>query len=297
MADATGTIARDIGSEAFWRAHFPNLHIGQLLSQELREKTLDAPPRNSLALNVERMKVDGYFQDRDDTVARLAPILGDAVRTCNRIDIPPAFIFLFDEAWECFYALHQHLTPFLGDYQILPDFWAWHVDPKASESGWSPHRDKGYGALDVNGNPLSLTVWIPLSEATPLSSCMYVLPKSRDPVYGTPEDKNWKIDYPSIRALPGKPGDFFCWDQAVLHWGSASSPFANGPRISMALEFQRTDAAPFNKPLLPAFCNLDFKSRLWLVGKQIMQYRHMYKVRPEFEALATSLLKVGQGTA
>ena len=103
-------------------------------------------------------------------------------------------------------------------------------------------------------------------------------------------EKDWKVELPYIRALPGQPGDYFCWNQAVLHWGSASSRFAEAPRISMALEFQRSDIAAFNQPLLPPFGNIDFPSRLWLIGKQIMQYRHMYKVRPEFEALAQSLL-------
>ncbi len=291
MADGVTTVLTEIGQEAFWRKHFPKLTITETLTPEFRAKTLAKKPRNTMPLNIERMRVDGYFHDRDDTLVRLAPVLADAVKTCKRLDIPPTFLFLFDEAWECFFALHHALTPFLGeDYVVMPDFWVWHVDPKAAESGWRPHRDKGHMALAPDGTPLSLTIWMPLSEATPLSSCMYILPKSRDPVYGTPQDSDWKIDYPNIRALPGQPGDFFCWDQAVLHWGSASSQFADGPRISMALEFQRSTIPPFNQPLLPAFGNLDFPSRLWLVAKQIMQYRHMYKVRPEFEALAQSIL-------
>ena len=290
MADGATTVLTEVGSEAFWRQHFPNLTITETLTEAYRERILAEPPRNSLALNAERMAVDGYFQDQNETIARLAPVLADAIRKCRELDIPPAFLFLFDEAWECFYSLHQTLAPFLGDYRVMPDFWVWHVDPQAAESGWTPHRDKGFMALGPDGAPLSLTVWVPLTEATPLSSCMYILPKSKDPVYGTDRDRQWQIDYPSIRALPGKPGDYFCWDQAVLHWGSASSPFADGPRMSMALEFQRSDIPAFNQPLLPPFGNLDFKSRLWLVGKQIMQYRHMYKVRPEFEALAQSLL-------
>jgi hypothetical protein len=58
----------------------------------------------------------------------------------------------------------------------------------------------------------------------------------------------------------------------------------------MALEVQRGDMAPYNEPQLPPFANLDFPSRLWLVAKQILQYRHMYHVRPDFEALALSVV-------
>jgi hypothetical protein len=66
----------------------------------------------------------------------------------------------------------------------------------------------------------------------------------------TPNEREWRFDVASIRALPGTPGDF-CWNQAVLHWGSKSSRFAPHPRLSMALEFQRGDVTPFNKPLVP----------------------------------------------
>lgn len=292
MADGVTTVLSAVGEEAFWRKHFPNLSITEKLTGEYLQGLLDTPAPNTLPLNVERMNVDGYFQDRNPTLERLAPVLADAVRTCKQLDIPPAFLFLFDEAWECFFALYHSLSAFLGpDYKVLPDFWVWHVDPKAGESGWTPHRDKGRSALAPDGSPLSLTVWIPLTESVPLNGCMYILPKSVDPVYGTEQEKQWRIDFPSIRALPGRPGDFFCWNQAVLHWGSRSSPFAEAPRMSMALEFQRADIQPMNNPLLPTFSNLDFPSRLWLIGKQIMQYRHMYKVRPEFEALAQSLLR------
>jgi phytanoyl-CoA dioxygenase PhyH len=273
MASRAPNVRNEVEHEDFWRERFPNLHICELLTEDFRNSIVAAPPPNTVALNAERMRVDAYFQGRDETAARLAPVLADAVRTCKKLEISPLFLFLFDEAWQCFYSLHQQLAPFLGDYKMLPAFWVWHVDPTEAEAGWPPHRDKGRHALDADGNPLALTAWIPLSEATPLSSCVYILPKSRDPVYGTEDEQNWQVDYPSIRALPAQPGEFYCWDQAVLHWGSASSRFAESPRISMALEFQRSDIEPFVKPLLPALCNPDFRVRLWLVTKHIMEHR------------------------
>ena len=95
-------------------------------------------------------------------------------------------MFLFDEAWAAFYRQHQLIAMFLGsDYQVMPDFWVWHVDPRAGQAGWRPHRDKGRRALAADGSPLSLTMWVPMSEASPLNGCMYILPANRDPVYGT----------------------------------------------------------------------------------------------------------------
>lgn len=291
---------KDFRRQDFWRETFPQLHINQAVNEPFANRVLRRPLPKTMAVNAERMREDGYFQDRDETIKRLAPALADAARTCRRLDIPPTFLFLFDEPWKCFFSLHNVIEHFLGDYRVLPDFWIWYVEPQAAEAGWRPHRDKGYKSLGPNGEPLSLSLWIPLSEATPLSSCVYILPKGLDPIYGTDGDGTdncqWQVDFPSIRALTASPGDYLCWDQALLHWGSASSRFADGPRISMALEVQRSDAAPMNDPLLPPFANVDFTSRLWLVAKQILQFRHMYLVRPELEEFALSVVNP-QGAA
>src|SRR5581483_4001555 len=137
-----------------------------------------------------------------------------------------------------------------GKYCFLPDFWVWNVDPAKGDAGWQPHRDKGRVALFDDGSPKSLTTWIPLSSSTPLNGCMYIVPAMHDMTYGTAEEANWKFDYSSIRALPGEPGDFFIWNQAVLHWGSKTSPRAKESRISIAFEFQRADIPAFNNPLI-----------------------------------------------
>ncbi len=281
--------AGELHSPAFWTSHFPRLSISTQL--DAWDGDTGVLPSDTRKLHTERMLEEGYFQDGNATFARYAPLLAEAVYTCKALDIPPAFIFLFDETWKCFYSLHPMLTHFLGkDYRVLPDFWTWHVDPAQSESGWRPHRDKGRNSLASNGVPLSLTVWAPLTEAHPQNGCMYILPANRDPVYNTEREKDWKVDLPYIRALPGQPGDYFCWNQAVLHWGSGTSRFARHPRVSMALEFQRGDIKPFNTPLIPPFANLRFEDRLKLVGKQILQYKHMYPLAARFEQLARRLV-------
>jgi ectoine hydroxylase-related dioxygenase (phytanoyl-CoA dioxygenase family) len=191
-----------------------------------------------------------------------------------------------------FYKLHALYSGLLGgtNYWVLPDFWVWDVDPKRGESGWRPHRDKGARSLLPDGAPKSLTTWIPVSAATPLNGCMYIVPANFDPTYGTDKDKEWKFEYSSIRALPGNPGDFFIWNQAVLHWGSRTSPRAGESRVSMAFEFQRSDVPAFNNPTIKPLTVLNFEQRLKLIAKQILQYKHMYKLAPEIEAVANSLL-------
>jgi len=290
VADPQATVApvADMLDEQFWRDTFPELSIGTVFSSEFPINAL-GPERDQRVLS--RMQVEGYFHETDVVLVDLASRLSIAVERAHSLGIPPVFIFLFDETWAAFYRQHASLAVFLGpDYRVLPDFWAWRVDPRAGQAGWRPHRDKGWISLGPDGSPKSLTVWIPLTEANPMNGCMYVLPANRDPVYGTDQDANWQVDFPSIRALPGKPGDFFCWNQAVLHWGAQTSQFSETPRMSMALEFQRADAPAFNEPLLPTLAVLSFADRLKLTGKQILQYRHMYPLPPPMQALAERLV-------
>ncbi len=279
---------QDLLSETFWRSLFPELTILGRLRGEFVLNWLD---EQSMSVAANKMLVEGYFQERDPVLVELSGLLSTAISRCVQLGIPPVFIFLFDETWAAFFRQHATFSAFLGEqYQTLPDFWAWHVDPRAGQAGWRPHRDKGRTALAADGTPLSMTVWIPLTEATPLNGCIYVLPANRDPVYNTENELNYKVDYPSIRALPGQPGDWFCWNQALLHWGAQSSPFATSPRMSMALEFQRSDVPAFNTPLLGTAPVLSFQIRLQLVAKQILQYQHMYPLPEHLQRFAQHVL-------
>jgi hypothetical protein len=58
----------------------------------------------------------------------------------------------------------------------------------------------------------------------------------------------------------------------------------------MAFEFQRAEVAPMNAPLLPPLAFHDFGARLKLIAKQVLQYRHMYKVDPAIERMALQVV-------
>jgi hypothetical protein len=57
----------------------------------------------------------------------------------------------------------------------------------------------------------------------------------------------------------------------------------------MALEFQRGDIPAYNAPLLDLAAPPTFAERLKLIGKQILQYRHMYGYSDTLTALAENL--------
>jgi len=274
----------------FWRANAPGFHIDDAL-----------PPPHPLSPEVAaladfdtRLKYEGYSQLRHQAgcdLDRMAAL----VRSFADRNLSPVLCFLFDEFWQPFLALDGLYRGLLGgDYRFLPDFWIWNIDPKKGEAGWKAHRDKGHMALRPDGSPKSLTTWIPLSRATPLNSCMYLVPANADPTYGTPRDTEWLFEHDAIRAIPGEPGDVFVWTQAVLHWGSRSSIFAEESRVSMAFEVQRADIAPFNMPLLQPGEAPPFELRLGLVAKQILQYKHMYRFDSELVTWATRLFQTGR---
>jgi hypothetical protein len=287
--------AKQITTPQFWRAFAPEFHIGDSPSffKELRLSKVTPDQRQALTTLI---RTEGYFQGAMDWGVNLG-MMADRVRALSAANLSPVFAFIYDEFWIPFLKLHDlYLNLLGGNYYVLPDFWIWNVDPKKNDAGWPPHRDMGRLSLLPDGSPKSLTTWIPLSAATTLNGCMYIVPACFDPTYGTDDDKTWKFELPSIRALPGNPGDFFVWNQAVLHWGSKTSRLAPESRVSMAFEFQRADIPPINQPLMPPLSILPFESRLKLIAKQILQYRHMYKVDEEIEKIAIELVSAAPAT-
>jgi hypothetical protein len=263
-----------IADAATWTRLAPDLHVGD-------DAFLLAVPPLALGDNhradlMEQLRFDGYFHESDVGWALDAGRMAGIVRHLGELGIAPVFAFVFDEFWLPFRRLSAWYRGLLGDYAMMPNFWAWNLDPRRGDAGWPPHRDNGPGALLPDGGPKSLTTWIPLSDATPLNGCMYIVPASFDPVYGT-ADKSIRFTLPSVRALPAKAGDLLMWNQAVMHWGGRTSPRAAQSRVSIAFEFQRRDAPPFAGPLLDPEAIPSFEERLWLIGRQILQYRHMYR--------------------
>jgi hypothetical protein len=278
--------AGEIGNVDYWRARAPAFHVGD-------ESVVCAAKSfrydNDVAADLGgRIRQEGYFRLHHEFGLDLAA-MADLVRALAAESIPPVFAFVYDEFWAPFYALDALYGGILGRYGMLPDFWVWHVDPRNGDVGWKPHRDKGYASLRPDGSPMSLTTWIPLTDATPLNSCMYLVPADADPTYGTAREAEWTFELPAIRALPAAPGDVLVWNQAVLHWGSRGSLRSENPRISMAFEFQTADVMPFNRPFLPSGRPVPFGMRLSLIGKQILQYRHMYRVDPTIVRAAVDL--------
>lgn len=291
MQAGLATMAHDLdtlSTKAFWQGLAPDLHVEDhsfLTSQSFWN--LD---QNSVDILKTLIRVEGYFhlppQQWDLPIARMAAL----VKELDSRGLPLPFAYMYDEFWCLFFRLHKLVEGLLGPgYLRLPDFWTWLVDPQRDESGWSPHRDKGHASLFPDGSPKAVTIWIPLTNSTTLNGCMYIVPADRDPTYGTPQEKEWHFKHADIRALPADAGSVFIWNQAVLHWGSHANRRETLPRISLAFEFQSGNVPPYNLPLTNPLEIPVFDFRLKLIGKQILQYKHMYPLSPDIEALAARL--------
>ncbi len=271
----------------FWRRLCPELAIES------------AKPSPRFALGdvsglVERLKFEGYV----NVPAVVPPEAFEPLQRCiaklHEQEIPLAFAFVYDELWHAFHGVARFIEAVLGrSYRALPDFWVWHVLPSEQAAGWGPHRDRVQPTLERDNSPHSLTVWLPFSDATPLNGCIYVLPAHLDErfrrrVWDGP-DNILVTDPQNVRALPAPAGSLLAWNQAVLHWGGRASRLADGPRASAAFEFQRGDRPPFNQPLLDPLAVPSFSFRLGLIGKQVLQYQHMYPLTADVEAIAADL--------
>lgn len=240
------------------------------------------------------LKREGYIRVPDALPESTVGPIGDAVSTLYRLGIPLPFAFVYDQLWLAFQGLSAFLTAVLGDgYRALPDFWVWHVNPDEQAAGWGPHRDRLMPTLDADNSPHTLTVWLPFTDATPLNGCMYFLPAHRDDRF---RQRRWDgadntvVDNPQdIRAVPATAGSMMAWNQAILHWGGRGSRLGDAPRISAAFEFQRADRPAFNSPLLDPGRLPTFGERLGLIGKQVLQYRHMYPLGDDIAAIAAAL--------
>jgi hypothetical protein len=281
-------LLEQIQTPHYWRSLNSSLSIEEVWTATAPDSiALEPEDLNPLLSSI---REEGYFQL--DSVLPEAEVFRMAIgiATLHEQQLPPVFAFVYDGFWRVFQRVSQVIAAILDEpYWQLPDFWAWYVEPSDAHAGWGPHRDKTWNTIRADGMPMTLTVWIPLTDALPINGCMSILPAHLDPNYHG-DLRNLAIaNFQDIRALPAPAGSVLGWNQAILHWGGRSSSKAAFPRISIACEFQRSDIQPVNLPLRPPHGLPTFTQRLALIGKQIQQYQHMYRLPAELAIVAQAL--------
>jgi hypothetical protein len=269
---AIARYGRRLSDPGFWRDLCPGLTITD-------HPFIPAPPRrspvDSTALE-SLLSQDGYLVTEplvDEDERR--PLVAAALRLQDA-GLPSAFACVFDEYWRLFHGLEPLLASVLGaHYLIVPDgLWLFHVPPDATGLGrWTavgPHRDSiGPDAhLQRTGAPGILNIWVALTDATPLNSCIYVLPASLDAAYADGRDEAVDaVSLQHVRAVPAPAGAVIAWTPHLLHWGGRPSPLAAGPRISAAAYVQRADLPPYHPDAFAPDAAVPFEARLrWIAA-------------------------------
>lgn len=259
----------------YWRELNPDLEINK---ETLGQSISSINPNKEILQNLkDSLMMDGYFQTNPILPIDEIITLRRSVEKIKQADWLPVFAFVYDEFWQIRSHLSFIMSEMLGqNYWQLPDFWAWYVEGNCSSRGWPPHRDRLVSTEQADGTPNSLSVWIPLTDATIANGCIYVLPSSLDKSFSV-WFKAVIENIQGIRALPASAGSILGWKQSLLHWGAQSSMKASNPRISLGFEFQRGNIEPFNNPLLDPSVIPSFEHRLGLIGRQILQYQHILR--------------------
>lgn len=279
------TLALQMMDPSFWADLAPNFTIEGKQEQHV----LKFSPEQQKKLTA-KMDKEAYVHLSQPGLKSPLAEMRDLLTVITDMGLPPVFAFAYDEFW----AISLQVRPLVkilleaDEFSMLPDFWCWRVKP--GQAGWKPHRDKVSGSLFPNGKPRSITLWVPLSIAYPLNGCMYILPADRDGIYHKDGQNGFEGTLPDMRALPAEAGDVLSWTQRVFHWGSHSAENHDlPPRQSVAFEYQRCDLPAFNSPLLDPDTIPDFRSRMALISKQILQYTHMYEFTPELVQIAQTI--------
>lgn len=259
----------------YWKALNPEMSITDYPFLAPADMQAQLP-----AAEVERclrqMREEGHFRLESvlpkERMARMAKVVDKVVAA----GYPPAFAYVYDDFWQVFRDLSPFFTALYGEgYRVVTNLWAWHIPPSGDYHGFKPHRDMtAKNTLRSDGLPIFGTVWIPLTDVTTQHACMYVLPTNQDPnvprnlnSYAVPQES-----VQAIRALPAAAGSIMGWNTFALHWGSKSSKWANGPRISIATYIKRAEERSLNSVSVQPNQFLSLEARLAVIGLNMVHY-------------------------
>jgi tetratricopeptide (TPR) repeat protein/ectoine hydroxylase-related dioxygenase (phytanoyl-CoA dioxygenase family) len=277
--------ARDRG---YWESLNPNLKISEKIGDFAKPVSVDPAVVREAK---EDISTQGYLHTPSLLPKEHIDQLAKAVEIVTGAGWPTPFVFVYDNFWEIYQALEPVVNGVLGPGYILsPQIWCWHVKPNSKSSGWAGHRDRPeVNAVFPDGSPKTMTTWMPLTDATPLNGCMYVLPANLDPNYNL-KSHELNIDtVQNVRALPAERGSMLAWTEQLLHWGSRSSDKAKHPRISLANTFQHPDVPLFDTPRLDAHKLLPFEQRLGLIAQNNLWHQERYHDPAEIVALCEKM--------
>ena len=302
---------------AYWRRLVPGLTVeGPAAGAVAGRRKSTAGPGGALA----RMQVEGFCEGGAVLSKGEARALRAGMDAVAAAGWPDVFVYLFDEPWNAARTPRARalLSALLADgYVQIPDFWAYRTPAGPGHHGHGPHRDVLWPLLMADRRPVSLTLWVPVTDATLDNGCISVVPMNLE-LDDHPTDElvsHYGPDFTAAallhraRALPAPAGHALSWNHFIRNWGGFSSAQAKAPCLALAWEFMRadqgfwshphthfTEAAVPSPPMVfdPAAPLPSFRQRLYLVGRMCVRYLHHVSGNTAlFRALAPLLLAEG----
>lgn len=271
-------------SPEFWRRPAPELTISD--TQPAHQITRE--PGQSSAERA-RLVNDGFLRLKQPGLD--API-ADIAKAMDRIvssGLPAAFIGVYDEVWSLISQLNSVVDGlFVDGAAMVPDFWACHS--ATSGAGISAGRKRAAEGVFRDGTPKNVTVWLPLTQATPDNGCVYVVPAGQDRNYGKPQAERADASLPGIRALPAEAGDVLIWNGETYHWQARPDRHCeDGPLMSLTWEFQSAELPPLEGVVIDSYPYAPFETRLALLARQMPKRSGEIPASPVWRAVQQTL--------
>lgn len=225
---------------------------------------------------LDSIRTEGYFQTEPLVPAADLDVLGRCIENVYRAGHSTTYALLYDQFYHVLAGISDILIPLLGQgYQMVPDeFEAYYIPTDDDAAGSGPHRDslRPLDIMGADGLPKMVNVWIAITDATHLNSCIHVMPAHLDPGYvwgpaGPAPAEASEYPLQNVRAVPARAGSVLCWSPHLLHWGGRSSRLAAQPRLSFAVYFQSREIPPVHPTTLDIPSAIPFERRLYLTEK------------------------------
>ncbi|KAG2497988.1 hypothetical protein HYH03_004247 [Edaphochlamys debaryana] len=332
-ARAAGRRSLDnFGDAGYWQKVCPELHIGGKLAVKPLPK-----PKDVITDARKQIDSEGVVQFAPSDMAWGVDVDGLAHSLVRLMQHgwPSPFLVLFDEVWALIHRASSLMSSVSGGNAVNMDVLAWYVDPNQGGAGFSPHRDRqpddSPATFRPDGSPMYSTCWVPLTDACPENSCLYMIPRWADPGYHAGDDDDGpdplsvamgsKEAFQAIRAFPAEAGSAIMFTHRIIHWGSRGRKGFHTPRVAVSWGCAADEYEPsyFSREHLPypptalraaLACGqmMVYHERFPMTKKQLSLYYKFFmkhaaefhpsyrdKVVEEFMAASAELVGLGRG--
>lgn len=274
-------------NHAFWQNCVPSLTLSANLTPSFERVTFGA---EELLAASDELREDAYHITRPIIPKSIRKSLIDGIDQMVSSGLDATWALMFDEFWLMYSTVSKLISHLLGpDYCHVTGNYVFIVQNSDDATGWGVHRDLPFRrSINSDGMPEIMSCWVALTDATPLNSCLYCVPGSRDENYPLNLTDHSVRNLSDIRCLTVEAGQIIVLNHSLLHWGSRSSSRGRGRRISLVFDVQRGDVPSYHYALLDPRSDMSFEQRAAYIAHVIL-WLNRYNVK--FSTLDLSIAR------